>query len=67
MLEQRPNEEQSVTHCRKHRPRPNYQLMDPDEVTPEERLDRVVELLALASLEAASDGDVFGSHIATEI
>ena len=56
-----------MTHCRKHRPRPNYQLMDPDEVTPEERLDRIVELLALASLEAASDGDVLGSHIATEI
>jgi hypothetical protein len=41
--------------------------MAPDEVTPEERLDRVVELLALASLEAASGGDVLGSHIATEI
>jgi len=38
----------------RRRLRANFRLMEPDELTPEERWERVVELLALACLEPAA-------------
>lgn len=38
---------------RKPRLRPNHHLMEPDEMTPDERWDRIVELLALMTLPEA--------------
>lgn len=38
---------------RKPRLRPNHHLMEPDELRPEERWDRIVELLALMTMPEA--------------
>lgn len=38
----------------RRRLRDHFRLMEPDELTPEERWERVVELLALACLESAA-------------
>lgn len=35
--------------------RENYRLFEPDELTPEERLERVIELLTEASLDLARE------------
>lgn len=40
---------------RKPRLRPNHHLMEPDELRPEERWDRIVELLALMSMPETPD------------
>ena len=45
--------EQQQTKCRKPVLRDHHQLMSPEEMTTDERWDRIVELLALMTAEAA--------------
>ena len=50
MIEKTTINESPCEERRKPRLRPNYHIMEPDELRPEERWDRIVELLALMSM-----------------
>lgn len=51
---------------RKPRLRPNHHLMEPDELRPEERWDRIVELLALMSMPEAPATPEPGKEVLTD-
>lgn len=48
-----PSNEPLEKKRRKPRLRPNHHLMEPEELRPEERWDRIVELLALMTMPEA--------------
>lgn len=50
---------------RKPRLRPNHHLMEPDELRPEERWSRIVELLALMSMPEAPAATGAGQEVLT--
>lgn len=50
---EKPSRETPDKKRRKPRLRPGHAFMDPDELTPEERWDRIVELLAIMSMPEA--------------
>ena|ERR1035437_1146357 len=49
----KPSYEPHRTVRRKPRLRPDHRFMEPDELTPEERWDRIVELLAIMAMPDA--------------
>ena len=51
---------------RKPRLRPNHHLMEPDELRPEERWDRIVELLALMTMPEAPAAPEPGKEVLSD-